>query len=223
MPGHAAAIFFCEPHQAAIVSRRTEQRDSERRAEACAERQRELRKAGEAGAAEKPRREVAVVLEPHLAAPRGVAKALSERARFHPEDLSRVFVISDGRTNVEATFADLRRPRISLWEQRQARKALRDARVALQTDAQMSSRSRRSSCRAGARAPSLPPRVRRLLPLKKPSSLAQRDVVQFVLAATGGITGAIAQLVAHAAELAVRDRTEQISLAHLEHVAQVTA
>ena len=28
---------------------------------------------------------------------------------------------------MEATFADLRRPRISLWEQRQARKALRAA------------------------------------------------------------------------------------------------
>lgn len=32
---------------------------------------------------------------------------------------------ADGKTFVEATFADLRRPRISLWEQRMARKALR--------------------------------------------------------------------------------------------------
>lgn len=47
--------------------------------------------------------------------------------RYHPEDLSRVFVSCDGRTHVEATFADLRRPRISLWEQHQARKALRAA------------------------------------------------------------------------------------------------
>ena len=47
--------------------------------------------------------------------------------RYHPEDLSRVFVSTDGKTYVEATFADLRRPRISLWEQRQARKALRAA------------------------------------------------------------------------------------------------
>jgi putative transposase len=45
--------------------------------------------------------------------------------RYHPEDLSRVFVSADGKTFVEATFADLRRPRISLWEQRMARKALR--------------------------------------------------------------------------------------------------
>ena len=45
--------------------------------------------------------------------------------RYHPEDLSRVFVSTDGKTYVEATFADLRRPKISLWEQRLARKALR--------------------------------------------------------------------------------------------------
>jgi putative transposase len=36
-------------------------------------------------------------------------------------------VSADGKTFVEATFADLRRPRISLWEQRMARKALRAA------------------------------------------------------------------------------------------------
>ena len=45
--------------------------------------------------------------------------------RYHPEDLSRVFVSADGKTYVEARFADLRRPRISLWEQRMARKELR--------------------------------------------------------------------------------------------------
>ncbi len=45
--------------------------------------------------------------------------------RYHPEDLSRVFVSADGKTYIEATYADLRRPKISLWEQRLARKALR--------------------------------------------------------------------------------------------------
>jgi putative transposase len=45
--------------------------------------------------------------------------------RYHPEDLSRLFVSADGKTYVEARFADLRRPRISLWEQRMARKALK--------------------------------------------------------------------------------------------------
>ena len=38
--------------------------------------------------------------------------------RYLPVDLSRVFVTADGNTYVEATFADLRRPRISLREQR---------------------------------------------------------------------------------------------------------
>ena len=47
--------------------------------------------------------------------------------------------------------------------------------------------------------------------------------MEFVLAATGGITGAIAQLLTHAAELAIRDGTECVSLAQLEHVALVTA
>lgn len=45
--------------------------------------------------------------------------------RYHPEDLSRVFVSADGKTYVEARFADLRRQRISLWEHRMARRALK--------------------------------------------------------------------------------------------------
>ena len=47
------------------------------------------------------------------------------RVRYHPEDLSRVFVSADGKNYVEARYADLRRPAISLWEQRAAVKALR--------------------------------------------------------------------------------------------------
>ncbi|MDQ2735270.1 MAG: TniB family NTP-binding protein [Pseudomonadota bacterium] len=101
-----------------------------------------------------------------------------------------------------------------------------DAVVALQTDPQMSSRF----------TPMELPRWReseefrrflhafeKLLPLKQPSALAQRDLVQLVLAATGGLTGAIAQLLTRAAEIAIRDRSERISLSHLEEVAQVTA
>jgi hypothetical protein len=63
----------------------------------------------------------------------------------------------------------------------------------------------------------------RLLPLKRPSALANRDVVQCVLAATGGITGAVAQLLNCAAELAIRDASESISLGHLEQAAATTA
>ncbi len=45
--------------------------------------------------------------------------------RYHPEDLSRVFVSVNGKDFVEARYADLRRPRISLWEQREVRRILR--------------------------------------------------------------------------------------------------
>ena len=45
--------------------------------------------------------------------------------RYHPEDLSRVYVTADGKTYVEARCADLRRPRISLWEQRHALKLMK--------------------------------------------------------------------------------------------------
>lgn len=47
------------------------------------------------------------------------------RVRYHPEDLSRVYVSADGRHYVEARYADTRRPSISLWEQRAAVRALR--------------------------------------------------------------------------------------------------
>ncbi|SOY77682.1 Integrase, catalytic region [Cupriavidus taiwanensis] len=45
--------------------------------------------------------------------------------RYHPEDLSRIFVSTDGKEYVEASFADLRRGRISLWEQKAVLKHLR--------------------------------------------------------------------------------------------------
>jgi len=45
--------------------------------------------------------------------------------RYHPEDLSRIFVSADGKQYVEASFADLRRGRISLWEQQAVLKHLR--------------------------------------------------------------------------------------------------
>jgi putative transposase len=45
--------------------------------------------------------------------------------RYHPEDLLRVFVSANGKDYVQAPYADLRRPRISLWEQREIRRILR--------------------------------------------------------------------------------------------------
>ncbi|WP_304993847.1 Mu transposase C-terminal domain-containing protein [Burkholderia plantarii] len=40
--------------------------------------------------------------------------------RYHPEDLSRIFVSLSGKDFIEVRFADLRHPPISLWEQRSA-------------------------------------------------------------------------------------------------------
>ncbi|MFV8598599.1 Mu transposase C-terminal domain-containing protein [Ralstonia pseudosolanacearum] len=48
------------------------------------------------------------------------------RVRYHPEDLSRVYVSADGHHYVEARYADLRRPSITLWEQRAAVRWLRE-------------------------------------------------------------------------------------------------
>ena len=47
------------------------------------------------------------------------------RVRYHPDDLSRVYVSVDGKHYVEARCADLRRPTISLWEQRAAVRTLK--------------------------------------------------------------------------------------------------
>ena len=101
-----------------------------------------------------------------------------------------------------------------------------DALIALQTDAQMISRF----------TPMEVPRWRendefrrflgafgKLLPLRKASALAERAIVQFMLAASDGLTGEIARILNEAAELAIHDRSERITLAHLEHVAKATA
>jgi putative transposase len=45
--------------------------------------------------------------------------------RYHPEDLSRVFVTAGTRDYLEVQYADMRRPAISLFEQRTALKAIR--------------------------------------------------------------------------------------------------
>jgi hypothetical protein len=98
----------------------------------------------------------------------------------------------------------------------------RDAPIALQSDPQMSSRF----------VPVELPRWReneelrgwikgfeRILPLRRPSGLDARDVVQFVMAASHGITGEISRLLNAAAELAILDQSERISMSHLQHVA----
>ncbi|HDR8949606.1 TPA: transposase, partial [Burkholderia vietnamiensis] len=61
----------------------------------------------------------------------------------------------------------------------------------------------------------------RVLPLRKPSDLARREIVQFVLSASGGLTGEISTLLNNAAELSIRNGDEFIDITHLEHVCRV--
>jgi len=58
----------------------------------------------------------------------------------------------------------------------------------------------------------------RLIPLRKPSGMAQRDIVQFRLGVSNGVTGVVTLPLNEVAELAIRDRTEKVSLVHLDKV-----
>lgn len=55
--------------------------------------------------------------------------------RYHPEDLSRIFVSVSGKQFIEVRFADLRHPSISLWEQRSIVRYLRGQRQELISEA----------------------------------------------------------------------------------------
>ncbi|CAG2155257.1 hypothetical protein LMG26411_04857 [Cupriavidus numazuensis] len=94
-----------------------------------------------------------------------------------------------------------------------------DAEFALQTDSQMSSRFARfvmprwqeSEAFRGLLAA-----FERILPLRRPSNLAKREVVSAVLAASGGLTGEVSRLLNAATELAIRDGREMIDVSHIE-------
>lgn len=62
-----------------------------------------------------------------------------------------------------------------------------------------------------------------VIPLRKASDLAQREILEFVHAYSGGLTGEIARLINEAAEYAIMDRSEMIKMEHLEHAARVRA
>jgi hypothetical protein len=82
----------------------------------------------------------------------------------------------------------------------------RDAVLALQTDTQMMSRYKPFEIprwRESDGLRRLLAAFERVLPLRKPSDLARREIVQFVLSATGGLTGEISSLLNNAAELAI--------------------
>ena len=59
----------------------------------------------------------------------------------------------------------------------------------------------------------------RLLPLHLPSSFGDKDMIQKLMAYSGGLTGRMTTLLAQAAELAIRQKTECISLALLDQAA----
>jgi len=101
-----------------------------------------------------------------------------------------------------------------------------DAVIALQSDAQMVSRftpleiPRWRESEAFRRLLSA---FERILPLRRPSDLAKREIVQYVLAASDGLTGEVSRILNAAAELAIRDGNESIALHHLEQVTRVAA
>lgn len=97
-----------------------------------------------------------------------------------------------------------------------------DAPVALRTDAQMSSRfvpfemprwTESDDFRRLLRA------FEQVLPLRRASDLVQRPVVQFLVAASGGLLGEVSRLLTEAAEQAIVEGSERISLQHLEQAA----
>ena len=57
------------------------------------------------------------------------------------------------------------------------------------------------------------------LPLRKRSDLGQRPIVQFVIAASGGLLGEVSRILTEAAEQAIHDGSERISLELLERAA----
>jgi hypothetical protein len=59
-----------------------------------------------------------------------------------------------------------------------------------------------------------------VLPLRKPSDLSRREIVQYVLEASGGLTGAISTILNDAAELSIRNGDELIGISHLQRVAR---
>jgi hypothetical protein len=59
----------------------------------------------------------------------------------------------------------------------------------------------------------------RLLPLHRPSPFGEKEMIQKLMAFSGGLTGRITTLLAQAAELAIRETTESISIGSLDRAA----
>jgi hypothetical protein len=59
-----------------------------------------------------------------------------------------------------------------------------------------------------------------VIPLRRASDLAQKAIVEFLIAHSGGLTGDVARLINGGAELAILDKSEKITVEHLEHAAK---
>jgi hypothetical protein len=59
----------------------------------------------------------------------------------------------------------------------------------------------------------------RLLPLEKPSSLADKAIIEKLMSLSAGLTGKVTTLLAQAAELAIRRKAECITLDLMEQAA----
>ncbi len=63
----------------------------------------------------------------------------------------------------------------------------------------------------------------RLLPMEKPSPLADKAIIQKLMSLSAGLTGKVTTLLVQAAELAIRQRTECITLDLIEQAAKILA
>ena len=101
-----------------------------------------------------------------------------------------------------------------------------DAPVAFQSDAQISSRFTPFEIPLWTESEDfrrLLSAFEQALPLRRPSQLTQRIIVQFLIAASGGLLGDVSRLLNMAAELAILDGSERVTPALLEQVAQAHA
>lgn len=101
-----------------------------------------------------------------------------------------------------------------------------DAPVAFQSDAQISSRFTPFEIPLWTESEDfrrLLSSFEQALPLRRPSQLTQRPIVQFLVAASGGLLGEVSRMLNTAAELAIMDGTERITLELLEQVAHAHA
>lgn len=97
-----------------------------------------------------------------------------------------------------------------------------EALYAMQTDAQIASRFEPFALpkwRESSEFRAFVVSFGRLLPLEKPSPLADKAIIQKLMSLSAGLTGKVTTLLVQAAELAIRQRTECITLDLIEQAA----